>query len=127
MLREQLPLILVAIMVPFIFRLVPDRRIAATMAGSLFVFVPLILMLWRWKRAEPETAFSKRLWWLSVLQFWVLFALPILGMRLLFWEMPFDDIRFFGVPGPLWHSWSTRSYLVMLAGTLVANLFNQRK
>lgn len=116
-LKSVLPdLVILALVIPaviLIFRLIPDRRSAALMAGTLFVMVPLGLMLRRWRQPLNGRA-AQACWWGGVLFFWVIFALPILGMRLLYWELPFEEIVFLGIPGPVWHRSANSGFLVMM-------------
>lgn len=95
------------------FRFIQDRQIAATFAGSLFVGVPLVLMIAEY-RAEK---LKNWVWFLCAAQFWVLFALPILGMRLLNWGVEFDSLSFLGISGPQMHAWSSKSYMLMVIAT----------
>ncbi len=97
-----------------IFRFVESRQIAATLAGILFAGVPVWLMIQEYNRAETQ----ERNWYFGVLQFWLLFALPILGIRLLNWGVPFDQLSFLGVSAPTMHEWSSKSYTVMMLLTL---------
>lgn len=95
------------------FRFIQDRQIAATFAGSLFVGVPLILMIWEYRSEKLKNW----VWFLCAAQFWLLFALPILGMRLLSWGIEFDNLRFMGIPGAQMHAWSSKSYTLMMIAT----------
>ncbi|WP_413582378.1 hypothetical protein [Bdellovibrio sp. HCB288] len=106
-------LVIVAVIV--IFASISEKQIAATVAGVLFVVMPLGLMAWEHKQAQ----FKEAVWYAGVLQFWVIFALPILGIRLLNWGVPFDQLTFWGVPGPFLHSWSSKSYMVMMLITAI--------
>ncbi|QDK39643.1 hypothetical protein DOE51_04430 [Bdellovibrio sp. NC01] len=106
--------VLVIIAVTFIFKLIPDRQVAATVAGVLFVVMPLVLLIIEYRRAK----FSQKIWYVGVLQFWLMFALPILGIRLLNWGVPFDQLSFMGIPGPVLHQWSSKSYLLMVIITV---------
>lgn len=96
-----------------IFRVIPERQTAATVAGLLFVILPLILMVLEYRRAQLE----EMIWFVTVLQFWTVFALPILGIRLLNWGVPFDQLSFVGIPGPVLHQFSSKSYMVMMLYT----------
>jgi hypothetical protein len=106
--------IVVIIAVSLIFRVISDRQIAATLAGCLFVVVPPVLMLFQFRRSK----FSEILWFFGVLQFWLLFALPILGLRLLNWGEPFAQLSLLGISGPILHAWSSKSYMVMMVMTV---------
>lgn len=95
------------------FKMIADRQVAATVAGTLFVVVPAVLMLLEYRRAR----WQELMWYVGVLQFWLLFALPILGLRLLNWGIPFDQLSFLGIPGSVMHQWSSKSYMIMTAFT----------
>ncbi|WP_374078249.1 hypothetical protein [Bdellovibrio bacteriovorus] len=105
--------VIVIVLVMVIFKFIPDRQIAATVAGVLFVGLPVVLMVLEYRRAELSQFF----WFVAVLQFWTLFALPILGIRLLNWGVPFEELSFLGIPGPVLHQWSSKSYMVMMLFT----------
>ncbi|MNK06267.1 hypothetical protein D3C87_241600 [compost metagenome] len=101
-------------LVMVIFRTIDDRKIAATVAGALFVGLPLGLMIY-----EKMTAgFAEKIWYAGTLQFWVLFALPILGLRIFNWGTEFSELTFLGIPGPFLHQWSSKSYMVWMLITL---------
>ena len=105
----------VILAVIIIFKVILDRQIAATVAGTLFVLAPMGLMISEYCRA----GLYERVWFLSVLQFWIVFALPILGIRLMNWGVPFDQLSFWGVSGPVLHEWSSKSYMIMVLVTIV--------
>ena len=105
--------LIVIVMVTIIFRVIPDRQIAATIAGCLFVGLPVVMMAFEIRCR----GFEEVVWYVGVLQFWTLFALPILGLRIFNWGVPFDQLAFLGIPGPVLHQWSSKSYLVMMLAT----------
>ncbi|UYL09863.1 hypothetical protein B9G69_004645 [Bdellovibrio sp. SKB1291214] len=107
--------VLVIAAVMLIFAVIKNKQIAATIAGVLFVVMPISLMAWEHKKE----GFQEMTWFAGMLQFWVIFALPILGIRLLNWGVPFDQLFFWGIPGPLLHSWSSKSYMVMMLVTAI--------
>ena len=104
---------IVVIAVMLIFKLISNHQVAATLAGCLFVGIPVWLMVQEYRRAGFEV-FG---WYVGVLQFWTLFALPILGLRIFNWGVPFEQLSFLGIAGPLLHSISSKSYLVMMGVT----------
>lgn len=107
--------VIAAVMV--IFRTIPDRKIAATLAGFLFVGLPLALMIYENKKA----GWTHKLWFAAALQFWLLFALPILGLRLFNWDIDFNQLSLLGIPGPFLHEWSSKSYMLWMVATLVTS------
>lgn len=102
--------ILVIFAVMIFFRINDDKKMASVQAGALFVIVPLALLLYEIRFYRLE----KSLWIFSVLQFWLLFALPIMGLRLLYWQEEFSNLNVLGVSGGLLHTWSSKSYLFMM-------------
>jgi hypothetical protein len=104
----------VIIAVVFIFKLNRDVKLASVQAGALFVLLPLALGIFEFKKA----GFSRVSFYIGLLQFWVLFALPILGLRLMNWDVPFNELSFLGVPGMTLHQYANHSYMVMMAMTL---------
>ncbi|MFS4460984.1 hypothetical protein [Bdellovibrio sp. HCB2-146] len=106
--------VIVIFVVMALFKWVENRQIAATLAGLLFVILPTVQMIKEYQRAELE----EQWWFVAVLQFWTLFALPILWIRLTNWGVPFDQLSLIGIPGPVIHSWSSKSYTAMMILTI---------
>lgn len=106
--------IIVIISVVLLFKLITDAKLASTVAGALFVILPVALGGYEWKRQ----GLVRKSFFVGLLQFWIFFALPILGLRLLNWEMDFSELSFLGVPGPMLHKFANHSYLLMMALTL---------
>jgi hypothetical protein len=114
--------ILTVISVVGIFRVIPDRQIAASFAGSLFVGAPLLMMI-----HQGAVNLKKNwLWYACALQFWLLFAVPILGLRVLNWDVPFYQLNILGFTGPQLHLWSSKSYMVFMIGTAWAYWKNRK-
>lgn len=124
--RFSVYLILQAIVIALvmvIFKVVPDRRLASVLAGSLFVVLPLGLMAFELFRE----GFKRWYWFLGTLQFWLLFAVPILGLRLTHWREPFVTLEVFGVPAPFLHQWSSKSYMLWMVVTLGTSWYLNHK
>lgn len=122
MIRQRYSLFLllqafVIIAVTMIFKSITDRQIAATVAGTLFIIIPVGLMFWEFKANK----FNNKIWFAGALQFLILFALPIMGLRLLNWNVPFEYLSFLGIKGPALHEWSSRSYLVWMIITFITS------
>jgi hypothetical protein len=113
----------VILAVLLLFKVNADKKIAATEAGGLFVAVPVILMAFE----TLISGFRQRLWLFGVLQFWLLFALPIIGLRLLNWDVDFKDLQLLGISGPTLHFWSSKSYFLMMLITAWAGWKNRRR
>lgn len=97
-----------------LFKVIPDIKIASTLAGILFVVLPAGLGGYEIKKnGVRRTSF-----FVGLLQFWLFFALPILGLRVFHWDQAFNELAFMGIPGPLLHKYANGSYLVMMGLTL---------
>lgn len=99
-----------ALVVPFIFKYVSERPVAAVIAGIGFILWPGLLMLNEFRVDQIKNYF----FWLATGQFWLLFAWPMFLLRVLNWGTPFEQLSFLGVPGPMFHEYSTKSYTLML-------------
>ncbi len=105
---------LVLVCVAFIFKLNLEVKLASVEAGSLFVAIPLALGIVEWK----QSGFFRMSFYIGLLQFWIFFALPILGLRLFNWDAPFSELSILGVPGTVLHQYANYSYILMMALTL---------
>lgn len=104
----------VIVAVVFIFKLGSDVKIASVEAGTLFVVMPVVLFLLEARKHQRAPA----TFYVGLAQFWFFFALPILGVRLLNWDIPFDQLSVLGVPGPALHHFANDSYVLMMLLTL---------
>jgi hypothetical protein len=96
-----------------IFKLNANMKVASVQTGGLFVLFPVFLGCWEFRQA----GFSKRGFFFGLMQFWILFAVPILSLRLLHWDVPFNELSIFGVSGQILHRYANPSYMVMMAFT----------
>lgn len=88
-----------------LFAVTPDKKVASCLAGIGFLIIPGFIWF------EEFTADNRS--WVIVLamtQFLLLFSVPIMGARLLFWYSEFNSLSIFGVEGRLWHQYSSYSY-----------------
>lgn len=106
----------VMILVPGVFNLGLEKKVAAVIAGLMFV-VSSGLALFRQYR---DLRTHDRWMYYVVGQFFVLFALPIFIARVWNWDIPFEQISFLGIPGPMYHQISTFSFIVMWFATTIA-------
>lgn len=93
-----------------LFKFIEERKIAATLAGFLFLTVGLTLVSLEWRRLRGAQSI---LFWSA---WFFLFAsvFPILGLRLANWDRPFDETALFGITGPSFHHYSNAIYIMMV-------------
>lgn len=109
-------LLLQALMLPLIiaiFKFIPDRKLAALFAGSLFILI-CVGTFWNEYR---ERNFQGKVFWIAGLQFFILFAIPIFLLRLAHWDQPFDEITLGSVRAADLHMLSNKSYMLWMLGT----------
>lgn len=99
------------------FALLPSRYVAALWAGTVFLFLGLgiiavIFKVRRWKSA---------LLWVALIHV-IIFSIPLLGSRILDSTTPFDQMLFWGVPGPEFHKLSTQFYGFFIVITVIEGL-----
>lgn len=115
--------LLIVFMVMGLFRVIADRQIAATIAGLLFVISPCLWLSVLWRQV------SLKYWWfyLGILQFWVLFALPVFLLRILNWGAEFESLSILGFSGPFLHQWSSKSYMLMVLTSFLMSRLLRKK
>lgn len=115
--------ILTIFMVTLIFKGVPDRKVAAMMASTLFLSFPLWVFI-------SNLRFLRYIYW-GHFQFFYFFALPIFLARIMYWEKDFQNIYAFGViSAQQIHKYSNYSYLIMITLTvfqLLVELYLDKK
>ncbi|MBX9766004.1 MAG: hypothetical protein K2X47_01925 [Bdellovibrionales bacterium] len=119
------------ILVIVLFRIIPEKKIAATVAGLTFIGTSLALaMLAHRGRPVGSVLPSRSLtFWVS-LGFLVLVAIPMVAVRALNWSADFSDLTIWGLPGPVFHMWSSKLFVLQpLAVVIDAGIvfINQKK
>jgi hypothetical protein len=106
--------ILLIFVVTYLFKTNPNKIQASFWAGALFVLMPISMMMREWMFSR----FTNRVWWFSVLQFWLLFAIPIFALRIIYSHTSLSEVSVGPIPAELWHHISSYSYLFLMAVTL---------
>lgn len=93
-----------------IFKVIEPLKLAALVAGSVFLLVSLGVLYSenRWGRGSRSLAF-----WTAVF-FLVAFVIPIFGLRILYWNEDFQNLSVFGVQAQTLHHLSSRFYVLLL-------------
>jgi hypothetical protein len=97
------------------FSLLPSKLVAGALAGGYFV-VSGIFMLGR-ANHWPEKWKSVTWYILFVHIFGI--SLPMLMSRFAQMAMTFEDVRIFGIPGPVFHKISAGVFSLLIAGTII--------
>ena len=106
--------IFLVIVVIQLFRMTPDKIKASYWAGALFLLLPSSMMMREWIFFK----LTNKVWWISALQFWLLFALPIFVLRVLHPHTSINDLQIAGVSVRVWHQLSNMSYIILVGATL---------
>ncbi|MBY0555521.1 hypothetical protein K2P97_13400 [bacterium] len=113
-------LVIWVVVVMALFRLIPDRQIAATIAGAGFILLPSAFLF-------SELSHTKHVWHLFTLGFFLaMSAFPIFGLRVLNWGVEFDTLSILGVPAYFLHKISSYLYFLIILSA-VYYLIQERK
>lgn len=106
-----------------VFRFIENRPTASIVASSAFFIlaVTLIHLETRYGRGQGSLA-----WWNAIL-FLSLFVIPLIFLRVFFWEKPFDQVGFWGIRGSELHHYSTWAYMVLMVSVVIEGLRDWRQ
>lgn len=113
----------VIVLVILSFRLIPDKKLASVLTSLLFIGSSAGIMFWEMK----FKGFKKRPSFWGALGFLGLSALPVFGMRLLYWDLPFDEIQIAGITGAQMHKASNYIFILMMVCFFVDSYLQQIK
>lgn len=118
-------LFLNVVAVVILFRVIADKKIAATVAGLTFVGTSSLLV-WQMHRLRPlGSAIHYR-----SLTFWIcgafllLIAIPMVSVRILNWSTEFSELFIWGLPGPDFHQLSSKFFSLQLLAVAVDGLIS---
>lgn len=101
------------------FRFIPEKNFAGTVAGSLFLFSTIYVLIFEWSILKKNN--QKWSWaLLGGLQFLILSVIPILFLRAVTWGTLFNEARWGILQGSVLHSTSSYTYLVFLVGIFIS-------
>ncbi len=106
--------ILVIIAVPFIFKWIEPKKIAALFAGTLFVILGVTVLVGCLKHKSLRRS---PLLFLGLIHLFVL-SVPMLAMRIYHFDLDFDQISIFGMAGPDYHHYSVWVFMALMIATL---------
>ena len=98
-----------------LFKFIPEKRYAAVVAGVLFIALGAYILFQLWK---SQLRWRSLTWWLCWIH--VCFSsIPLVIVRLYYFEKDFTQIAVFSVPGHVFHYYSQILYVAVLVATLV--------
>jgi hypothetical protein len=106
--------ILLIFVVSFLFKTNANVFQASFWAGAMFVLMPVSMMSREWIFFR----FENRLWWAAVLQFWILFALPLFILRIQYPHTSLKEVSVGPIPVQFWHQISSYSYGLLMIVTI---------
>ena len=115
--------VLVVVLVMASFRLLPDKKTASLLASLFFVLSTLGILYWELR----IPGFKQRPTFWGGLVFLFCSVLPILGLRLVFWDMPFEEIQVLHLSGAELHRFSNYFFLLLLVCIFVDSYNEARK
>lgn len=119
MLKHPIPLLIIqALTIPLvigIFRLPAEKAILSLAANIVFWIIGLFTVTYK----GPY----KNIIMIAGLQFLVTSVIPVTVLRYLSWGGDFNTSVFFGIAGAQWHSYSNKSFILMLLASLGVSLW----
>jgi len=98
-----------------VFALLESRFLAAMIAGGGFLIVGVYLVALVWADQKPWRWLS---FYTSHIHLLVI-SIPMILVRVLNPEAEFEELTVLGMPGPVFHEYSTLFYQVLLACTVI--------
>ena len=92
------------------FKVVPDKKIASLITSFFFIASSVGILMWEMK----YPGYKKRISFWGVIGFLLLSALPIFLMRVLNWNLSFEEIQFAGISGAEMHKLSTYVFFLLM-------------
>lgn len=95
-----------------VFKLVEPKKVAAVLAGSLFVSLGFFIYSKSFRARKSLSLYFSfaHLFFLS---------LPMLIKRVFYWNSDFNEILFYGVPGPSFHKFSEAFFIVLFTASAI--------
>lgn len=108
-------LALCALTVPLIIQIfthVQPKNVAAVCASSTFVLLSLIIIFMEFKKKQNKIICSYSFWGAFV--FLTLFSLPMLLIRVLHFNTPFEELKILFLPAPVFHKMANYGFILMV-------------
>lgn len=101
---------LVILLVIACFHFLPDKKWASVITSFLFIGSTGGILFW--ESRFPD--YKKRPSYWGAWIFLLVSAFPIFVIRLVYWELPFEQIELLGLSGPRMHQFSNYVFMIMM-------------
>ncbi len=100
--------------VMLLFRLIPEKQVAAIFAGLGFIIWPSLFFTYEWNQKPKD-----KIYLIILAVFLLACALPIFILRIAYWGADFSSLNLFGIPAARFHATSNILYLLVMLMTLI--------
>ena len=100
--------------VVLLFKLIPEKQIAAVIAGVGFILWPSLFFVYEWNQKPKD-----KMYLLILGIFLMTCALPIFLLRVLNSRVEFSTLSLIGIPAGRFHGTSNIVYLLVMLMTLI--------
>ncbi|PWU13272.1 MAG: hypothetical protein C5B49_14950 [Bdellovibrio sp.] len=97
-----------------LFKFIPEKRSAAVAAGITFCFVSGIII---WSEGRFGRNRRSTTWWIAIF-FLAACTIPLIALRLVYWDLPFANTGVWGITGPELHQFSNYVYMALIASVI---------
>jgi hypothetical protein len=105
-------LVLWILVVTALFKFISDRHMAAVIAGLGFIIIPFSFLI-------SELKNKKNVFHIFTLTFFLLMsAVPIFGIRVVYWGVEFKSLNFLGIEAQFLHKISSYFYVLIMISTV---------
>lgn len=105
-----------------IFKNIHPKNLAALFAGSVFIFTSFIVLFLEFKNNRKKIFSSFSFW--GALGFLLFFSLPMFSVRILNYEIDFENLTILFMPAPQFHKVSNYGFMLMVLFFIIEWLKN---
>lgn len=95
-----------------IFKNIHPKNLAAIFAGSVFICTSLIVLLLEFRNNRKKFFSSLSFW--GALGFLLFFSLPMFSVRIMNYEIDFENLTILFMPAPQFHKVSNYGFMLMV-------------
>ncbi len=105
-----------------IFKNIHPKNLAALFAGSVFIFTGFIVLFLEFKNNRKKIFSSFSFW--GALGFLLFFSLPMFSVRILNYDIDFENLTILFMPAPQFHKVSNYGFMLMVLFFIIEWLKN---